>query len=194
MDEYKPNSKKALKSSDKSKPVVKPVVQAVKRKKQSEIGKFMDVFLAMDVSQIKEHAIHQIIIPYGKKILMDTLDFALNGEVTNGKRGSTVSQYDYAGCFSSQKNKPKTRMPDKRYRYDEIILATARDAENCLKQMRNIIQEYDFVTVGMFFELVNECGRNTDYNYGWYDLDDVTYHPVRGGWVLDLPKPRPIEK
>lgn len=78
--------------------------------------------------------------------------------------------------------------------FEPIKLSSRRDAENVLKYLQDIVDQYDNVSVSEYYEAfdnesISALARYTDLNYGWFDLSDVEILHIPGGWVIDLPDP-----
>lgn len=66
------------------------------------------------------------------------------------------------------------------------------DADDILNQMYNALRDYKQVTVGDLWDLMGVSNEATDYNYGWYMLDQAYIKGIPGGYRLVLPKPVPL--
>ncbi|MBO4735003.1 MAG: hypothetical protein J5614_01280, partial [Paludibacteraceae bacterium] len=77
---------------------------------------------------------------------------------------------------------------------DDIIFDYREDAEDCLDRMCDYLERYDSVPVSYMFDI---CGMTvpgdfTNEDWGWYNLSSAKVRHVSGGYILDLPKIRPI--
>jgi hypothetical protein len=72
--------------------------------------------------------------------------------------------------------------------FGEIILSTRGQAEDILDALRLRISEYGAATVPDLYDLVGLSDRSTDYRYGWTDLQFAGVRPVRGGYMIVLPR------
>ena len=59
--------------------------------------------------------------------------------------------------------------------------------------MVDTIGKYGTVTVNDYYEFVGEVGNPSDVNYGWNSLRTADIVRVRDGYIIKLPKPKPIE-
>ena len=75
----------------------------------------------------------------------------------------------------------------------EPIFATRRDAEEILNYMGDLIDEYGFVTVADFYDLVGVSGNYTDNKYGWTDISNAEIVRVKDGYMIKLPKIRKLD-
>ena len=62
--------------------------------------------------------------------------------------------------------------------------------------MEDIIDHYDEVTLEAFYELVGkpELIRHTDCKYGWRDLSMAYSDATRDGYILRLPRMKPLDR
>lgn len=76
--------------------------------------------------------------------------------------------------------------------FGEIILATRAEAEDVLEQLRELINQYEIATVSDLYQLVGHTGEFTDDKWGWDDLRSASIRPIRGGYLLNMPRTQPI--
>lgn len=207
MQDYKPNSHR-FKEEEKKKPVateekkeVRKVVKGpVKVKKKGVIGSAVDQFVEEDLSNIKTYLISDVIIPTIKNTIWDaftnTLDMVLFGGTGRAKRngpGSSrvpyVSYNRYSNSSRDNRNEPRRG----RYDFRNITFDSKMDAEEVLRQMDAIMDEYKLVTVVDLYDLVGVTGEYTDAKYGWTNLRNAGVIRGRDGYYLELPKPLPID-
>lgn len=162
---------------------------------------------------IVEYIIWDVLIPAAKStfsdIVTNSIDMALYGE-DRGRRsygGSRLKRdrdrtyVSYGSMYDRSRNprtprdveRPQIRRTNNRHHFDEIILETRSDAEEVLSTLIELVDLYGISTVGDFYEAVGLGGEYTDRRYGWYTLDTSTVIPVRGGFILNLPKPNLID-
>ena len=198
MAEIKPNSRKykAEKATrEKKDPVVK---NKVRRKQKSSFSKFKDELMANDIPNLKDYVIFDVAVPYLMNtlgdILNDTIDTVFHkGHRRNTRRVNTGVSYTSYGA--SYRRIPEYAPPQRRvgYTFDDIVISTAQEAEDVLQQMVDTIGKYGTVTVNDYYEFVGEVGNPSDVNYGWNSLRTADIVRVRDGYIIKLPKPKPIE-
>ena len=110
--------------------------------------------------------------------------------------GSMTRTSDRTGGIVASGGRGDSRYESTRSRrgFEAIKLSSRRDAENVLKYLQDIVDQYDNVSVSEYYEAFDDEGisalaRYTDVNYGWFDLSDVDIVHIPGGWVIDLPDP-----
>jgi uncharacterized protein YerC len=79
------------------------------------------------------------------------------------------------------------------HNFDEVILPTRREAEEVLDFLHDLLTRYETVSVSDLYELVGETGNFTDEKWGWTDLAGASVSRVRDGYLLNLPRPVPID-
>lgn len=202
MTEYKANSHR-VKEEQKSKEVVKKDIQPVakaKTKKKSEVRKFADVFIAEDITSVKDYIVNDVLIPAAKKAISDIItngiDMILYGE-TKGRdrRRDGSSRVSYTKYYERDRDRDYDRSRIRRsvYDYDDIILDTRGEAEDVLNRMDDLIDAYGMVSVADLYDLVGISGNYTDNKYGWTNLRNAEVRRTRDGYLLKLPKALPFD-
>lgn len=204
MTEYKANSHK-VRDEQKTREVVErkklePIAKG-KTKKKSEVKKFADVFIAEDVTSVKEYVINDVLIPAAKKAISDIItngiDMILYGEAKGRDRRGSGSKVSYTKYYDRDRDRDydrgRSRSRRSVYDYDDIILDTRGEAEEVLNRMDDLIDAYDIVSVADLYDLVGIQGNYTDNKYGWTNLRNATVQRVRDGYLLKLPKALPLD-
>ena len=199
MTEYKANSHKVREEQQREnkemveRKKIEPIAKA-KTKKKSEIKKFTDVFIAEDVTSVKNYIVNDVLIPAAKKAISDIvtngIDMILYGEARGKDRrrdgGSRVSYTKYY-----ERDRDRDRDYDRNrsrrsvYDYDDIILDTRREAEDVLNRMDDLIDAYGMVSVADLYDLVGVSGNYTDNN--------AEVRRTRDGYLIKLPKALPFD-
>lgn len=179
------------------------VTEPVVVKKQSGFKKFLSNFVP-DVNNIKDYLITDFLIPGIKRGISNVVDIFLYGNTGSSNRyygrRSEPERYSYAGYYREPRdtrgrdyeNKSRYNTPT----YDEIYLKSRGEAELVIAELEDTIKKYKQVTVADLYQAVNITGSYTDNYYGWSDLrlgENVFIRNTRDGYLLDLPKPIPIE-
>ncbi len=203
MMDYKPNShryKEANKGTNiEKKKVEKVVTGVVKTKKKSGLQKFANVFIAEDVSNVKNFVITDVLIPAAKKVISDaittTIDMLLypggSGRRTPGYKADKVSYKDYSGI--SSRRSADTHTTRTGYSYDDITLERRSEAEEVLTQMDILVEEYGHAAVADLYDLIGKTCEYTDYKYGWTNLRNAEIVQVGDGYYLKLPRALPLD-
>ena len=191
---------------------VKKVVKApVTIKQKSEARKFLENFISEDVVNVKDYLVKDIVIPTIKDtiwaVITNSVEMVLFGGTGRARRGgSTLSSRrssDYVSYSSYSSDRRDSRSyrdrreeeETSRSRFDpeDIIFKHLDDAEAVLDQMAGVIETYGKVTVNDLYDMVDRTPPYTAARYGWTYLDgNCKPVRVRDGYILKLPKARPI--
>lgn len=197
MEDYKANSHKSKAEAEKKeKEKITPVVKGNK-KKQSVTRKLADNFVSDDVHNVKSYVIMDVLIPAAKKAISDIvtngIDMILYGESGRTKKRSSSDYISYNRYSSRDKDRDYDRGRTRSgYSYDDIVLDTRSEAMDVLARMDEIIDTYGQVSVADMYDLVDVSSNYTDNKYGWTNLRDAEPVRVRDGYIIKLPKAKPI--
>lgn len=67
------------------------------------------------------------------------------------------------------------------------------ECEMVLDQLIELISKYETATLRDLLTMVGENHSYTDEDWGWTDLRGGRVHRVRDGYLLDLPRPEPLD-
>jgi hypothetical protein len=192
---YKSNSHRSKElSSDKR--VEKVISSVAKTKNKSELLKLADVFIAEDVSAVKSHIIFDIVIPYIKKMLYDSLTggagMLIYGDSKPPVRNNSPREFR---SYEKDYERKNLRRPQKNtiYSCKDIYLESRRDAEAVLDQMDDLIEKYGYVSVADLYNMVGFTEEYTDYDYGWISISSAKVINSRDGYMLKLPRAMPLD-
>jgi hypothetical protein len=149
------------------------------------------------------------VIKYGTDILKDGFNVLIFGDKRGGRPNSSsrnesrVSYNNYSKGGRDNRDTRDSRQPRReisqqsrsRHDFDDIVFKeseykTARaEAEDVLIHLVELIHKYDQATVGDFYDLAGVTSNFTDDKYGWKELGRARTIPVRGGYIIDFPKP-----
>lgn len=195
MQEYPHNVNS---NSNNDKKLEKVITGKVVTKKKSGVKKFTDAFFADDIAKIKSDIISNVIIPNAKAALSDALknsiDIIFGGATTDRFRKSTYTSIGLRDYNGISKNQTRTVKVRDAYNFDDIVLETLGDAELVLSSLDDLIDGYGIATVADLNELIGRSGNYTDCKYGWTNLSSARPIRIQGGYLLSIPKPKPIDK
>lgn len=170
-------------------------------KEQSDMQKIASQFLAEDLKTVKDRILTDYLLPMLKNgawsILNSAFSIALWGE--DRSRGGSNNYYgnnrgqrnSYDGYYQgSQNNRPNP--PPVRRSLQNLDFESRGDAEDTLAGLRDALYRYRQVSVGDLWDLMGVTNDSTDYNYGWYNLDDAFIKGIPGGFRLVLPHTVPL--
>lgn len=218
--DYKPNSMKSKKENAENRkvPPLKTVTQG-KVKKSSALDLITSSF---SKEELKDKFLNEMIVPRVKDFVYktgsDTLFTILNilesglgmvvyGEtnyskngIGNRRRNGGWTSYDsmYSDRFGSAISKKESsnagvtrkNIDDMR----QVIVPSRGDSVKVINGLRDTLDQYGIVTVAQLYMLINQSVDNFTYhNYGWTNVDNVSVTMTRDGYLIRLPKPKPID-
>lgn len=191
------------------KKVEQVVSGGVVRRKKPLRKRFAETFVNGDARGVASYILLDILIPAAKDTVVDAMSQGAEkmffGEARSSSRRSGNRPGSNNGYVSYNRYAPtnthgrreEPRVPSRRARathnFDEIILATRVEAEEVIDRLFDLVSRYDSATVADLYELVGVTGDYTDDKYGWVDIRGAGVTRVRNGYLLDLPKPEPLE-
>lgn len=146
-------------------------------------------------NNIKDYAVKDILIPSLKKAISDIIkngiDMILYGETKPKKTdGFHASYQQYYKGSNIRYSDSSSRTG---YDYSDIVLDERSDAEDVLNRLEECISAYEIVSVADLYDLVGISSSYTDNKYGWKDLRSARIVATRDGYLLKLPKARPLD-
>lgn len=193
--ELKSNSFKS-REEDISVPETKKVEQVAKgklRKRSWFRSAAQDIVNETDGTSIMKDAVVPAVRKGIYDILSGVVDMIFGGGnyIRRERNQDKISYQNYYNQRNRQDNsKPKVTYG---FQYEDPIVETRNEAERVYEIMHDLLDHYRMVSVQDLYEAVGlECGPYTDVNYGWLDLSDMTIVKVNGGWLIKMPKIRPI--
>ncbi len=178
--------------------VPKPQLSApVKTKKKSALNKFGENLISEDAGSVKNHIWYDVVMPSLKRAISDAIkdgiDIILYGSAKrDGRRNGT--RIDYGGYWD--RRDPRRDDPPVRRSsadFDDIIFPSMADAEQVLDCLEDMLQRYKVVSVLDLYDIAQMTAPYTASRYGWKDIRGARARRVRDGWMLDLPRPMPLD-
>lgn len=192
------------------KPRPEKVVEGRVARRKKPLGKrAKELFTPQDVRGAIEFAVLEEIIPRTKDMISNgftmALDHVLWGEARHHRssryssRGDSRSRFDYNRISSGgppRREEPSRPSMSRRGRanhnFDELVYENRFEAQEVLDTMYARLERFEVVTVADLLDLSGITEAYTDEKWGWYDLHGSRIHRTRDGYVLDLPRPEPI--
>lgn len=214
--EFPSNSRKptpAVKDKVEPKVVERVISGDVVRRKKS-LGKRMgEAFGGVNFKTAFNWVALEVLLPGTKDIVADAVSQGVErmifGEArsTSRRTGMRPGNGGRNGFVNYTRFSPNTTPRDGRreesnsisrraranHDFDEIILPTKVEAEEVIDGLFELVSKYDMATVSELYSLVGISGDFTDEKYGWTDLRGAGSSRVRGGYLLDLPKPEYLD-
>lgn len=150
-----------------------------------------------DFKTVGSYLLGDILLPTVKDTLSDilhsTIDILVSGD-SYGYSRSRRSRRDKDRVSYNKISSSKKRDDDKDYAHPreylkEITFEEAGDAEEILDALLTIIEEDGQVSVAEYYEACNLPSNFTDNKRGWDSLASARVKRVRGGYIINLPKP-----
>lgn len=198
MDQYISNSDKSRNKPD---PIqekkVEPVIsgQAVAQKKTG-FGKFKESIVAEDIRSVGSWLFSEVVVKSAQKFIYDMvtngITMWLYGQSNAPKSsGVGVNKIQYNSIYPGYKSSSEqTRVNGPTvFDYDNIIFNNRGDAEAVLSTMRDLLDQFQVVSVADLYELANvDNPPYTANNYGWTNLRNADVMRCKDGYILKLPK------
>jgi len=218
VDDYPPNSRKSREPKVEStlpepeKRAEKVVEGEVVRRKKPLGRRFTETFFSGSGRGVVSYIVLDVLLPAAKDTIADVvsqgIERMLFGEARStsrrtGARSPGSSGYVSYNRYSAQpqnsvrRDDPRTHDLSRRARashdFDEIILATRAEAEEVIGRLFDIVSKYEAATVADLYELLGITSKFTDDRWGWTDIRGAGVTRVRNGYLLDLPRPEPLD-
>lgn len=205
--EFPANShKKKEEVKEEVKKVEKIIKGRVVQRKKSLGKRFLETFIGEDVNSVTGYILHDVLIPAAKATLSDMVQGGIEMLLFGERKGNRTrrdqgrSHVSYNN-YSSSNNRRDDRRDDRRdyaqksrarHNFDDIILSTRGEAEEVLSHLVDLTMDYGEASVADLYDLVGITEEFTDRKYGWTNLGSASVSRVREGYLLNLPKPIPL--
>lgn len=179
-------------------PVKKVITGSISKRKKPLL---MRIF-GNNTKDAGTYILWDVLVPALKETIIDMvingIELVVNGRPKTGSnltrdRGKTI--VSYSGFYNKRDSvSGRTSLKNtSRYQFDELVFETRQDAEEVLSGLVSMIEDYGAVSVSDFYSMIEYPGEFTDVKYGWDNLARAAVIRVRGGYILDLPKPLPLD-
>lgn len=203
--EFPPNSERSKTNVKEDKNITQIVSKGATRRKKSLRKQFSETFVAGDAKTAVRYVLFDVLLPAAKDMIVEAgsqgIEKLIFGD--SRRRGSTHPQTGPTGHISYNRYSAGSRVtgPQRaisrqaraRHNFDEIILDQRTEAEEVIDRLFDLVSKYDSATVADLYELVGLASTHTDHKWGWTDLYGAGISRIRGGYLLDLPEPQPID-
>jgi len=197
--DFPSNSHKRKEETKKPEKKVEKVTTGKVVKQKKTLGKkFTETFLGDNIESVSSYIIYDILIPAAKNMITDTVSNGIEMLLFGQTRGSRTRR-DRGRSYVSYSNYYKDRYRDRaryvsqrnraRHNFDDIILESRGEAEEVLSHLVDLTEDYGMASVADLYDLVGVTSNFTDNKYGWDNLSSGRVVPVRGGYLLELPRP-----
>ena len=207
--EYPGNGReeKIQKEASPERKVEKVISGEVQRRKKPLGKRITETFIQGEGRTVWSFVAYEVLVPAAKDMVADAfsqgVEKMLFGEArSTSRRGHRPSgsggymPYHRYGSSSGPTRRDEPRNVSRRARanhdFDEIILDTRAEAEEVVDRLFDLISRYESATVADLYELVGVTSNYPDDKWGWLDIRGATVTRVRNGYLLDLPRPEPL--
>lgn len=199
---YKPNSHKFKEEQQETQTETKRVEKVVRgpvKTKKNEMRKLSGTFLAEDLANVKSYILMDVLVPTIKKVLVDIISDSASmiflgktkGSSSNNTSTSKVSYQRYYDPQNTNRFASENQMKS-RFDYDDLVFNTRGEAEAVREEMQNVIERYGYVSVADLYDMVELTQPYTSNKYGWTNISSAEVVRVYEGYMLKLPKARPL--
>lgn len=221
MDDYPSNShnRKPTREAPKAPPKAKAKDEEPKKidkvtsgdvvRRKKPLGKrFKELFVGEDSKGVLTFVLLDVMVPAAKDMLADAVSQGVERKLYGEARSSSrrtgrrpggnghvnynrMSNTPHDGMRSEQRS--LSRRAKTSHDFDEIILATRGEAEEVIDRLFDLVSQYEAASVTDLYELVGVTGEYTDDKWGWTELGGAGVSRVKHGYLLNLPRPEPID-
>lgn len=170
--------------------------------------KFAETFSGENMHEVRDFVLFDVLAPGLKDLLYEMFTQALHRKFYGSARGNRISASAVqAGQtvmrtaynkISSPAGRPDSAPEMSRHGrathdFNEIVIADRGQAEQVLDTLVDLVATYGSATVYDLYELVGITGSFPDSKWGWDDLRASRVDRVRDGYLLNLPKTKPMD-
>lgn len=210
MDQFPSNSKRPERRvKDEPKKVERVATGEVIRRKTPLSRRVSRNLIGGDAQSVWGYVFGEVLIPAARDMVADAvtggverLVFGESTPVGRSRRARSASyghvpynRYSSPTGRNSRSDEPRrelSRRARATHSFDEIIMRNRVEAEEVLDKLDDLTDRYDNASVADLYELVGISGNYTDDRWGWTDLSGASVSRVRDGYLLNLPKPEPL--
>lgn len=191
MVEFQPNSNRAKKENERVK--LKKVTTGSAKPRKKGVADFL---ISEDFKSVRSYLVTDVLVPNVKKLIQELVTNGINqilygNSGTSSNNSSVRSSHISYRSFSDQSgNSTETKRMDNSY--GNVILSNRVDAEEILRQLDEAIDMYRMVSVADLYDLAGIQSEYTDQKYGWTDIRTATIVNTRDGFLLKMPRVRPL--
>lgn len=204
-NEFPSNSRR--KAPGEQKKVERVVEGEVVRRKKTLGKRFSEHFFGSNARGVFGFVALDVLVPAAKDAITDAVSQGVErlifGEARSTSRrtgrrpGESYINYNrYSSSRRDHRDEPRQQLSRKArasHDFDEIILPTRVEADEVIDRLFDLVSKYETATVADLYDLVGISGNYTDDKWGWTDIRGAGVTRVRNGYLLDLPRPEPLD-
>jgi hypothetical protein len=180
--------------------------EVIRRKKP--LGtRIKETFVGSDMRSVGQYITFEVLLPAMKDTIADItsqgVERMLFGEARStsrrtGMRPGGGGYVQYNRMAGERDRRRDREFPSRKARanhdFDDIVLATRVEADEVIDRLFDLVSRYNSATVADLYELLGISGSFTDDKWGWTNLYGAKARRVTGGYLLDLPRPEPLDR
>lgn len=186
---------------------IKPIVVSPVTRRRKPLGKrISEVFTGGDTRGVFSYVLLDVLVPAAKDMVSDAVsqgvERMLFGEVRSRRssaRDRPNNGYVSYNRFSGSRPDPReeqrsiSRRARSQHNFDDIVLGTQAEATEVVDALFELVGTYGVAKVADLYDLVGVTSVFTDEKWGWSDIRGIGSTRVRDGYLLDLPRPEPLD-
>lgn len=159
-----------------------------------------------DVRSVGTYVVWDIAIPALKDLVFDIIksgaERSLYGDTrprssreSRERSGRVAYDKKFMGREDPRERREISPRARRTHDFGDIILESRVEVERVLDGLTDLIEQYEVATISDLYELLDTTSEASfvDNQWGWTNLSSARATRVRSGWLLDLPKPEPID-
>lgn len=200
-----PKAGKTDKAPEEDRKLEKVVSGTVVRQKKPLGRRFVETFVGGDDSAgVLNYILQEILVPAAKEMLSDAVSQGMDRTLWGDSRprssshrggsrgGGTVVNYNGISTGRAGDRREDHR-PSSRSRssvnFEQVVVQTRSQAHDVLEELFEGLSRYEAVTVADLLDLCGLETQHTDQKFGWTDLSGSRPVKVKGGYMIDMPRP-----
>lgn len=172
---------------------VKRVVKNGVKPRKKDIS---SLFIAEDLKSVGKYVLEEVLIPTVKNAIVDMVSngvaMMFGCEKRKSSKGNSSTPYVSYRDYSSRSS-GSDFTERRRYDFEYDVIESRSEAEEILEQMSDLIDTYDSVSVADVYEMLGKKTNYTDFDYGWTNIASAKIIRVSNGYVLKLPRVKPLK-
>lgn len=212
MEQFPSNSRRPTRAEQRvekreERKVERVVLGDVVRRK-TPIGRRLFKNLGSDAQSVREFMFGDVMIPAARDMIAEALigsvEMTIFGDRAPGTRrrarGGPIGHHTNYQRYSSPTGRPRdetrrdiSRRARSTHSFDEIVIPGRAEAEEVLDRLDDMCARFECASVADLYELCGISGNYTDDKWGWTDVSTATTSRVKGGYLLNLPRPEPLD-
>lgn len=198
LDQFPSNSHSSKKKEEIDEHIhVKKITKGQIQRKPQSIGQRVKAeIISEDSKSVAHHLLMDILVPAIQDTIVDlvkngieTLVYGNSSPEDNRVRRERGNSYvSYSSYYRQSDDRYRRPVSRRTSNYDDIVFQHQDEAESVLLAMLDMLDEYDFVTRGHFYELIGERTKPADFRWGWDNLNSAKVERIRKGYIIRLPR------